>query len=92
MSKIEVTKTRKYVTVGREGVAARRSAVFKAAQEFLAETQGPVKQADVYRAVLAKCGFDDNPKVWNDLGKALEAVAQKAKEDKKRAVYSLKGE
>ena len=91
MAKIETTTKRKYVTIGKDGVAARRGAVFAAAREFLGESQGPVKQADVYRAVLSKCGFEDSPKVWNDLCLALEAVAQKAKEDKKRALYTAKG-
>lgn len=90
MSKIEVTTKRKYVTIGRDGVALRRGQVLQAAQEFLATAEGPVKQADVYRAVLAKCGFADDPKVWNDLSKALSSLAQKAKEDNKRATYSLK--
>jgi hypothetical protein len=88
MSKIETTTKRKYITVGKDAVAQRRAQVLSAAQEFLTEASGPVKQADIYRAVLTKCGLEDKPTVWNDLCLALGAVAQKAKEDKKRALYT----
>lgn len=90
MSKIEVSTKRKYIVIGKDAVAQRRGSVLQAAQEFLAGAEGPVKQADVYRAVLQKCGLEDKPTVWNDLALALGTIAQKSKGDKKRATYSMK--
>lgn len=91
MSKIETTTKRKYITIGKDGVAARRQRVFDATQEFLAEQGGsPVKQADVYRAVLSKCGLEDKPTVWNDLCLALKSLAEQTKAERKRATYTAR--
>ena len=94
INSIETTNKRKYITIGRDGVAARRQQVVNAAREFLAATTAPVRQAEVFKAVTAATGLPESPSVWNDLTKALAelekaATAAKNKPDGKRATYSF---
>ena len=94
LKSIETTNKRKYITIGRDGVAQRRAQVAVAARDFLTASGGPVRQAEVFKAVTETTGLPASPSVWNDLTKALEDfeksnTAAKNKPEGKRATYSF---
>ena len=93
MSSTDNSAKRKYITIGREGVLARRAQVAQAAREFLNVQTAPVRQAEIFKAVTSATGLPEDPKVWNDLSLALEELLKSAhisrsKADSKRATYT----
>lgn len=93
MSSTDNSTKRKYITIGREGVLARRERIAQATREFLNVQTAPVRQAEIFKAVTAATGLPEDPKVWNDLSLALEGLLKAAhiarsKVDSKRATYT----
>ena len=91
-SSVEATDKRKYVTVGRDAVKARRTSIFETAKELITATEKPLTQARVFEAVCNQTGIEKTANSWHDLTLALKTLSEQGfvacnKAEHKRATY-----
>jgi hypothetical protein len=89
---VEATDKRKYMTIGRDAVKARRTSIFETAKTFITASEKPLTQAQVFEVVCSQTGIEKTANSWHDLTLTLKTLSEQGfvacnKVERKRSTY-----